>query len=211
LCVPKREYNKYFALSLFLPLEEKELQSQEEVLMRLYETAFLIAPNVAEDETEQLIEQMAGVVTENKGEMVEVDTWGKRKLAYQIQKFDAAFYVFFRYKSEADIPAELERRFKQTESILRYLTVLMDEEPKVRRKNVVKPQPKEAAGERMTAPSPEPMSKKEPEAAKEPAEAPAAAAEATPEVRVEEAPPAAPEPVPAEEAPAAEDAKEEEK
>ena len=101
--------------------------------MRLYETAFLIAPNLAEDETEQLIQQMAGIITENKGEMVNIDKWGKRKLAYQIRKFDAAFYVFFLYKSEADIPAELERRFKQTETILRYLTVLMEEEAKVGR------------------------------------------------------------------------------
>jgi len=167
--------------------------------MRLYETAFLIAPNLAEDETEQLIQQMAGVVTDNNGEMVDVDAWGKRKLAYQIQKFDAAFYVFFHYKSEADIPAELERRFKQTESILRYLTVLMEAEPKVRRKNAVKPKSKEAAGERMTAPSPEPESKAAPEVA--------------PEEKVEAEPPAAPAPVPVEaEPPAADDdAHEEEK
>ncbi len=136
-------------------------------LMRLYETAFLIAPNLAEDETEQLIQQMAEVVTENNGEMSDIDKWGKRKLAYQIQKFDAAFYVFFRYKSEAEIPAELERRFKQTEPILRYLTVLAEEEPKVRRKNAVRPKSKEAAGERMTAPRPEPENKTAPEAAPE--------------------------------------------
>ena len=166
-------------------------------LMRLYETAFLIAPNLAEDETEQLIQQMAEVVTENNGEMSDIDKWGKRKLAYQIQKFDAAFYVFFRYKSEADIPAELERRFKQTEPILRYLTVLVEEEPKVRRKNAVRPKSKEAAGERMTAPRPEPENKTAPEAA--------------PEAKTEAEPPAAPEPVPAEPPPAADEAQEEEK
>ncbi len=50
--------------------------------MRLYETAFLIAPNLAEDETEELIQKMAAIVTDNKGEMVDIDAWGKRKLAY---------------------------------------------------------------------------------------------------------------------------------
>jgi len=164
--------------------------------MRLYETAFLIAPNLAEDETEQLIQQMAGVVNDNNGEMIDVDAWGKRKLAYKIQKFDAAFYVFFHYKSEPDIPAELERRFKQTESILRYLTVLMEEEPKVRRKNAMKPKSKDAAGERMTAPRPEPESKAAPEAA--------------PEEIAEEEAGDAPEPAPAEQPPAADDAAPEE-
>jgi len=156
--------------------------------MRLYETAFLIAPNLAEDETEELIQQMAAIVTDNNGEMVEIDKWGKRKLAYQIQKFDAAFYVFFHYNGEADIPAELERRFKQTETILRYLTTRMEEEIKPRRKKARRPQPKEAAGERMTAPS-------------------SVAPAAVPEAKAE--PPAEPEAAPAE--PAAAEAKKEEK
>jgi small subunit ribosomal protein S6 len=146
---------------------EKELQSHKEVLMRLYETAFLIVPNLAEDETEELIQKMAAIVTDNKGEMVEIDTWGKRKLAYQIQKFDAAFYVFFHYRSEADVPTELERRFKQTETILRYLTTRMEEETKPRRKKARHSQPKEAAGERMTAPNREDESPAAPEEAPE--------------------------------------------
>jgi small subunit ribosomal protein S6 len=152
--------------------------------MRLYETAFLIAPNLAEDETEELIQKMAAIVTDNKGEMVDIDTWGKRKLAYQIQKFDAAVYVFFHYRSEADVPTELERRFKQTETILRYLTTRMEEEAKPRRKKARRPQPKEAAGERMTAPSPEAESPAPPavapvkkaEAPEEPAPTPPAVA-----------------------------------
>ena len=63
--------------------------------MRLYETAFLIAPNLPEEETEQLITEMAEVVSSRKGKMVNIDKWGKRKLAYPIEKFEAAFYVFF--------------------------------------------------------------------------------------------------------------------
>ncbi|MFA9454282.1 MAG: 30S ribosomal protein S6 [Candidatus Aminicenantaceae bacterium] len=165
--------------------------------MRLYETAFLIAPNLAEDETEELIQQMAAIVTDNNGEMVEIDKWGKRKLAYQIQKFDAAFYVFFHYNGEADIPAELERRFKQTETILRYLTTRLEEEIKPRRKKARRPQPKEAAGERMTAPSPA-------------AESPAAP-EAAPENKAEAEPPAEPEASPVEPTEAADEAKKEEK
>jgi hypothetical protein len=73
----------------------------------------------------------------------------------------------------------------------------VEEEPKVRRKNAVRPKSKEAAGERMTAPRPEHENKTAPEAA--------------PEAKAEAEPPAAPEPVPAEPPPAADDAQEEEK
>ena len=91
--------------------------------MRIYETAFLIAPNLSEEDTEKLIQQMADVIPAKKGKMIHIDKWGKRKLAYQIKKFEVAFYVFFLYKGEADIPSELERRFKQNEAVIRYLTV----------------------------------------------------------------------------------------
>ena len=102
--------------------------------MRYYETAFLIAPNLPEEETGKLINQMSEVVSKKKGKMVNLDKWGKRKLAYSIQKFDEAFYVFLQYEGESDIPPELERRFKQTEAILRYLTVKREQKENIRKK-----------------------------------------------------------------------------
>lgn len=101
--------------------------------MRLYETTFLIAPTLPEEEAEQLIEKMAGIVTEKKGKMINVDKWGKRRLAYPIKKFEDAVYVFFLYKGDVDIPMELERNFKQTESVIRYLTIKMEERENIRR------------------------------------------------------------------------------
>jgi small subunit ribosomal protein S6 len=91
--------------------------------MRQYETAFLIAPNLPEEDNAKLISQMAEVVSKQKGKMINVDEWGKRKLAYPIQKFEEAYYVFFLYEGEPAIPVELERRFKQTETIIRYMTI----------------------------------------------------------------------------------------
>ncbi len=101
--------------------------------MRRYETALLIAPNISEEETDQLIQQIEGVIAEKKGKMVNLDKWGKRRMAYQIKKFDEAFYVFFLYDGTPDIPAELERRFKQTDAVLRYLTVLRDLKDNIRK------------------------------------------------------------------------------
>lgn len=102
--------------------------------MTQYETAFLISPNLEEEETEKVITQMAKVISEKKGKMINEDRWGKRRLAYPIKKFEEAFYVFFHYEGDSEVPFELERRFKQTEEVLRYLTMKKSQKENVRRK-----------------------------------------------------------------------------
>jgi small subunit ribosomal protein S6 len=77
--------------------------------------------------------------------MLKEDRWGKRKLAYPINKFEEAFYVFFHYEGEHDVPSELERRFKQTDTILRYLTIKRELKEDIKeRKKPVKAKEKEA-------------------------------------------------------------------
>lgn len=102
--------------------------------MRQYETAFLITPKLEEEETEKLIEKMAEVVKKKKGKMVNIEKWGKRRLAYPIDKLDEAVYVFFHYEGDPDIPHELQRRFRQTETVLRYLTLKKDAQIQPRKK-----------------------------------------------------------------------------
>lgn len=109
--------------------------------MRLYETAFLIAPNLPEEEVEALIQEMAEVVKQKKGQMVKEDRWGKRKLAYPIKKFEEAYYVFFLYEGGPDIPAELERLFKQKDTVIRFMTIKQDRRENVRRKKKAAPLP----------------------------------------------------------------------
>jgi small subunit ribosomal protein S6 len=113
--------------------------------MRQYETGFLVSPNLTEEETDKLILQMAEVISQKKGKMLKEDRWGKRKLAYPINKFEEAFYVFFHYEGEHDVPSELERRFKQTDTILRYLTIKRELKEDIKeRKKPVKAKEKEA-------------------------------------------------------------------
>jgi len=134
--------------------------------MKQYETGFLISPSLTEEETDKLILQMAEVVSRKKGKMLKEDRWGKRKLAYPLSKFEEAFYVFFHYEGEPDIPSELERRFKQTDHILRYLTVKKELKEDIRKKKkavgtleeeAVSPEeiPKEEASEKEELPSEE--------------------------------------------------------
>ncbi|GAH72712.1 unnamed protein product, partial [marine sediment metagenome] len=87
-----------------------------------------------EEETEKIITQMAAVISKKKGKMIKEDRWGKRRLAYQIKKHEEAFYVFFHYEGDSAIPNELERRFKQSEAILRFLTVKKESKENVRKK-----------------------------------------------------------------------------
>ena len=134
--------------------------------MRSYETAFLIAPTLPEEEIEKLIDKMAGIISKKKGKMIHVDKWGKRRLAYPIEKFKDAFYVFFQYSGEPEIPAELERNFKQTEDVIRYLTIKLEERANIRRKKE-KPKGKRAGGfeehAREASPSRRPPQKETPQ------------------------------------------------
>jgi len=100
--------------------------------MRQYETVFLISPKLTEEETEGLIHQMEEVVSKKKGKLINKEEWGKRRLAYPIQKFDEAVYVIFHYEGKSEIPDELERRFKQSDTIIRYLTVKKETRENVR-------------------------------------------------------------------------------
>lgn len=102
--------------------------------MRQYETVFLISPSLSEEETEGIILKMADIIPKKKGKMVSKEEWGKRKLAYPIKKFEEAFYVLFHYEGNWEIPAELERRFKQTDVIIRYLTVRKEAKENIRGK-----------------------------------------------------------------------------
>ncbi|MDH4217603.1 MAG: 30S ribosomal protein S6 [Candidatus Aminicenantes bacterium] len=115
--------------------------------MRHYETAFLITPKLEEEETEKLIQKMADVVAKKKGKMINIEKWGKKKLAYPISNLNEAFYVFFHYEGEPGIPSELERRFRQTEPVLRYLTLRKEVQFMPKKKTRVKSKKEEEAPE----------------------------------------------------------------
>lgn len=102
--------------------------------MRQYETGFVLSPGLSEEEATQFVQQMADIVAQKKGRMVKQDIWGKRRLAYPIKKFNEGIYVFFVYEGPGDVSAELERRFKQTDTVIRFLTVKKDQKDQARRK-----------------------------------------------------------------------------
>ena len=118
--------------------------------MRQYETGFVLSPALSEEETVQFIQQMAEIVAQKKGHMVRQDVWGKRRLAFPIKRFQEGVYVFFTYEGPGDVSTELERRFKQIDTVIRFMTVLKDSRDLVRRKK------KRRAEEAAPAPAPAP-------------------------------------------------------
>jgi small subunit ribosomal protein S6 len=121
--------------------------------MNVYETGFLLAPNLSDEESEKIIQQMAEVVAQKNGRMTKIDRWGKRKTAYPIGRFGEASYVFFHYEGGADIPHELQRRFKQMDTVLRYLTLNKDVRDNVRKKRKAEAEARRRARSQAEAPA----------------------------------------------------------
>ena len=115
--------------------------------MRQYETGFVLSPTLSEEETAQFVQQMAEIVAQKKGQMVKQDVWGKRRLAYPIKRFQEGVYVFFTYDGPGDVAPELERRFKQTDAVIRFMTVVKDPRDLVRRKKKKRAEEAAAAAE----------------------------------------------------------------
>ena len=89
--------------------------------MNQYEVLYIIVPDLDEEATRASVEKFKGIVETNGGEVVSVDEWGKRKLAYVIDYKTEGYYVLMSFNSDAEFPKELERNMKNDEQILRYL------------------------------------------------------------------------------------------
>ena len=96
--------------------------------MNSYETLYIIKPDVEEEERAALIEKFAGLVREDGGEVENIDEWGKRKLAYEINYIGEGYYVLMNFKANPDLPLEMERQFKITENIMRFIVIRKDKE-----------------------------------------------------------------------------------
>ena len=91
--------------------------------MRDYEMVVVISPEVAEEDVPGTLEKVTQLVTARGGEMLEVDHWGKRKLAYPINHLREGNYVLTRFKLEPKAVAELEASLRMAGEILRHLVV----------------------------------------------------------------------------------------
>lgn len=91
--------------------------------MRLYETLYLVKPDLSEEEYGLLREKFQKVITRSKGTLVKEEIWGKRELAYPVQKYMQGYYVLLHYAGMPGISFELERELRLDERVMKYNTI----------------------------------------------------------------------------------------
>jgi small subunit ribosomal protein S6 len=98
--------------------------------MRRYETIFIASPTLTDEQSDELVKQFEGIIAEQGGELLKTDKWGRKKLAYEIQKFSEGYYTLFEMSAGPNLIAELERRFRNHDSVIKYMSIRMDEAEK---------------------------------------------------------------------------------
>ncbi len=97
---------------------------------RLYEVMYIVRPDVVDEELDKLVAGFETTVTNGGGTVKQSEKWGRRKLAYTVRKFNDGNYVLLTIEANGVVVAELERRLRVTEPVIKYITVRMDEEEK---------------------------------------------------------------------------------
>jgi small subunit ribosomal protein S6 len=98
--------------------------------MRRYETIFIASPTLTDEQADELVRQFEGIIAEQGGELLKTERWGRKKLAYEVQKFSEGYYTLFDMNAGPNLIAELERRMRNHDSVIKYLSVRMDEQGK---------------------------------------------------------------------------------
>ena len=98
--------------------------------MRRYETIFIASPVLTDEQADELVRNFEGIIAEQGGELLRTDKWGRKKLAYEIQKFSEGYYTLFEMNAGSNLIAELERRFRNNDSVIKFMSVRMDVEAK---------------------------------------------------------------------------------
>ena len=97
--------------------------------MRKYETIFILQPELSEDDIKSVTAKAQDVITTYKGECLRMDDWGIRKLAYPIKKSARGRYYYLRFDGESALIAELERRLRLDDKVLRYQSINITDLP----------------------------------------------------------------------------------
>jgi small subunit ribosomal protein S6 len=102
---------------------------------RLYDLIFICRPDTPEEEVNKIVAALEHACAEKGGKIEKVERWGTRKLAYRVAKHREGFYVYLMFKTtHGELIPELERRLRVFDSVIKYLTVRLDEDLKRQQK-----------------------------------------------------------------------------
>lgn len=96
------------------------------MLKRTYESVVIINAALEDDQIEATITHIQETITTHGGEILDLDKWGRKRLAYPIKKSKSGYYAVFRFNATTDLVATLERNYRLDENIVRYLTIQLD-------------------------------------------------------------------------------------
>ena len=99
-------------------------------MQRTYEVMFIVRPDMADEDLDKLISSLETSVTTAGGTVKNVEKMGKRRLAYTVRRFQDGMYVLLTLEGTGQVVAELERRLRVTEPVIKFITVRVDEEQK---------------------------------------------------------------------------------
>ena len=91
--------------------------------MMKYELALVLSAKIEDEERAAMVEKVQAMITTAGATITNVDEWGKKQLAYEIQKMKEGYYYFIHFESDATVPAEMEARLRIMDNVLRYLCV----------------------------------------------------------------------------------------
>lgn len=95
--------------------------------MNKYELAVIVNAKIEDDERAAVVDKCKALIERFGGTITEVDEWGKKRLAYEVQKMKEAFYYFIRFDAESTVPGEIESRIRITDNVIRYVCVRQNE------------------------------------------------------------------------------------
>jgi small subunit ribosomal protein S6 len=106
------------------------LQSQRDTpgTAREYETTYILRPNTTNEGVAEVNTRVRGIIEGLGGKIIKVDNWGKRRLAYEVAKERKGIYLYWQYLAQPGVVEETERNLRMLDSVIRYLSVKVDED-----------------------------------------------------------------------------------
>lgn len=96
--------------------------------MRKYETVFISDPDLKDQARTDLFDKVRNIIVKEKGIVLNFDEWGNKKLAYEIKKKTRGHYVCVTYGGTGELVTELERNFRLTDAVLKFMTIVLTED-----------------------------------------------------------------------------------
>ena len=121
----RESYGMILSRDILIPcsIYDRARDQKEVTSMNKYELALVVSAKLEDEERVATVEKVKAYIERFGGQITNVDDWGKKRLAYEIQKMKEGFYYFIKFESGADTPNELEQRIRIMENVIRYLCI----------------------------------------------------------------------------------------